>query len=125
MLGGQFGQGGQLCLPWDAGEPAGLEEQLKSRGSDLRVLPRARCKPPWMLCLGFTLKGSINLIVTSSSGGREASVLLGGWWGYPTATLPSGPGDSKFSKPDARTRQAQGGSLAHSPPPESQLLLSL
>lgn len=81
MLRGPFGQGGQLCLLWDAGEPAGLQEQLKSRGSDLRGLPRARCKPPWMLCLGFTLKGSINLIVTSSSGGREASVLLVGGGG--------------------------------------------
>lgn len=89
--GGQFGQGVQLCLLWDAGEPAGLQEQLDSHGSSLPVLPTARCKPPGMQCLGFTLQASINHIVTSSSEGREGPGLLEEVMGLPNCSTPFWP----------------------------------
>lgn len=107
MLGGQFGQGVQLCLLWDVGEPAGLGitcRNSSSHGFDLRALSTAGCEPPWMQCLSFTLKASINHIVRSRWEGREAPGLLRGGGGVTQLQhFPFGPGHSKFSKPDVQT----------------------
>lgn len=78
-----------------------------------------------MQCLGFTLKASINHIVRSRWEGREAPGLLRGGGGVTQLQhFPSGPGHSKFSKPDVQTQACvQSHSLAPLPLLESWLLL--